>query len=106
MYTLFFSLAPNKDVFATPIKNIQEQKNTAQTPEDAIVRFQIEQNQDNTVSLEEKNIDLLVEDSDVPLSVLPRTPKHIVSTQELFFGKKQTIPSQTSFKTNAIDTLL
>ncbi len=47
VYTLFFSLAPNKDVFATPIKNTQLQKNASWSVDDAIVRFQIEQNQEN-----------------------------------------------------------
>lgn len=106
VYTLFFSLAPNKDVFATPIKNTQLQKNTSWSADDAIVRFQIEQNQISEKSWETNNTWLVVVESDAPLSVLPRTPKHIVSTQELFFGKKQTVPSQTSVKTNAIDSLL
>lgn len=86
VYTLFFSLAPNKDVFATQGQK-NEQKETIVWPsQETIVRFQVEQNSAWTQLRSDDKNDSWEEQA----LLLPRTPKHIVSTQELFFGKPQT----------------
>lgn len=96
-------------MFAKPINNnVQEQKTITWTTENTIVRFQIEKNKnwDQWWESNENNTWVIVAESDTSPSMLPRTPKHIVSTQELFFGKKQTVPVQNNSIHNTVNTVL
>lgn len=106
VYTLFFSLVPNKDVFATQNNN-QEMSSTG-SKNSTIVRLQIEQNQSWALLWEiasGNTWEIMNENSFVP-SVLPRTPKHIVSTQELFFGKQQSVPLDKNSIQSVTNTVL